>query len=192
MVRADFDRNLKGLQEDLLALGTLVERAIAKSMDALKNHDLEASREVVAEDDLIDRKRINLEDECIDLIATQQPIAIDLRTLMAVMHISVELERDCSPEDAAETFAGFRGEPQERGLPSAPRRPIHVLRSPDRPQPALDREREKGMAVSVGGIEPCPILGLRFEGLVHNTVRGAAGAAILNAELLHARGLLPG
>ncbi len=93
MVRADFDRNLKGLQEDLLALGSLVERAITKSMEALKNHDLEASREVVAEDDLIDRKRIELEDECIDLIATQQPIAIDLRTLMAVMHISVELER---------------------------------------------------------------------------------------------------
>ena len=93
MVRADFDRNLKGLQEDLLALGSLVERAIAKSMEALKNHDLEASRKVVEEDDLIDRKRIELEDQCIDLIATQQPIAIDLRTLMAVMHISVELER---------------------------------------------------------------------------------------------------
>ncbi len=93
MVRADFDRNLKGLQEDLLALGGLVEQAIAKSMEALKNHDLQASREVVAEDDLIDRKRIDLEDECIDLIATQQPIAIDLRTLMSVMHISVELER---------------------------------------------------------------------------------------------------
>ena len=93
MVRADFDRNLKGLQEDLLALGSLVERAIAKSMEALKNHDLDASREVVEEDDLIDRKRFELEDQCIDLIATQQPIAIDLRTLMSVMHISVELER---------------------------------------------------------------------------------------------------
>ncbi|MFQ6031191.1 MAG: phosphate signaling complex protein PhoU [Dehalococcoidia bacterium] len=93
MVRADFDRNLKGLQDDLLALGGLVEQAIAKSMEALKNHDLEASRQVVEEDDLIDRKRFELEDQCIDLIATQQPIAIDLRTLMAMMHISVELER---------------------------------------------------------------------------------------------------
>ena len=93
MVRADFDRNLKGLQEDLLALGSLVERAITKSMEALKNHDLEASSEVVEEDDLIDHKRFELEDQCIDLIATQQPIAIDLRTLMSVMHISVELER---------------------------------------------------------------------------------------------------
>ncbi len=93
MVRADFDRNLKGLQEDLLALGSLVERAIAKSMEALKNQDLDASREVVEEDDLIDHKRFELEDQCIDLIATQQPIAIDLRTLMSVMHISVELER---------------------------------------------------------------------------------------------------
>ena len=93
MVRADFDRNLKGLQDDLLALGSLVEQAITKSMEALKNHDLDASRKVVEEDDLIDRKRFELEDQCIDLIATQQPIAIDLRTLMAVMHISVELER---------------------------------------------------------------------------------------------------
>jgi phosphate transport system protein len=93
MVRADFDRNLKALQDDLLALGSMVEKAIAKSMNALKNRDLEASRQVVEDDDLIDRRRFQLEDQCIDLIATQQPIAIDLRTLMAVLHIAVELER---------------------------------------------------------------------------------------------------
>jgi phosphate transport system protein len=93
MVRADFDRNLKALQDDLLALGSMVENAITKSMHALKNRDLEASRQVVEDDDLIDRQRFQLEDQCIDLIATQQPIAIDLRTLMAVLHIAVELER---------------------------------------------------------------------------------------------------
>jgi phosphate transport system protein len=93
MVRADFDRNLKALQDDLLALGSMVEKAITKSMNALKNRDLEASRQVVEDDDLIDRRRFQLEDQCIDLIATQQPIAIDLRTLMAVLHIAVELER---------------------------------------------------------------------------------------------------
>jgi phosphate transport system protein len=93
MVRADFDRNLKALQDDLLALGSMVEKAISKSMNALKNRDLEASRQVVEDDDLIDRRRFQLEDQCIDLIATQQPIAIDLRTLMAVLHIAVELER---------------------------------------------------------------------------------------------------
>jgi phosphate transport system protein len=93
MVRADFDRNLKALQDDLLAVGSMVEKAITKSMNALKNRDLEASRQVVEDDDLIDRRRFQLEDQCIDLIATQQPIAIDLRTLMAVLHIAVELER---------------------------------------------------------------------------------------------------
>ena len=93
MVRADFDRNLKLLQDDLMALGSMVETAIAKSMNALETRDLEASRRVVADDDIIDRKRFQLEDQCIDLIATQQPLAIDLRTLLSVLHIAVELER---------------------------------------------------------------------------------------------------
>ncbi len=93
MLRADFDRNLKLLQDDLLDLGNLVGQAITQAMDALKSRDLDASRRVVAEDDIIDEKRFELEEQCIDLIATQQPIAIDLRTLMAVLHISVELER---------------------------------------------------------------------------------------------------
>jgi phosphate transport system protein len=93
MVRADFDRHLRELQEDLIALGHLVEKAIAKSMDGLKNRDLALSQQVVNEDDVIDRRRFQMEERCINLMATQQPIAIDLRTLMAVLHISVELER---------------------------------------------------------------------------------------------------
>jgi aspartate-semialdehyde dehydrogenase len=103
----------------------------------------------------------------------------------------VKLNRRASPPEAAKAFAGFRGEPQERGLPSAPRSPIHVLEEEDRPQPRLDRDREGGMAVSVGRVREDRIFDLRFEALVHNTIRGAAGAAILNAELLSARGLLP-
>lgn len=95
------------------------------------------------------------------------------------------------PADAARVLAAFRGEPQLRRLPSAPERPIHVLDQPDRPQPRLDRERERGMAVSVGRVRADAVFGLKLEALVHNTIRGAAGAAILNAELLHARGLLP-
>ncbi len=93
MLRADFDHKLKVLQDDLIGLGNLVGQAINQAMDALKNRNLDASQRVVAGDDLIDQKRFELEDQCIDLIATQQPIAIDLRTLMAVLHISVELER---------------------------------------------------------------------------------------------------
>ncbi|HJS58235.1 MAG TPA: aspartate-semialdehyde dehydrogenase [Vicinamibacteria bacterium] len=103
----------------------------------------------------------------------------------------VQFKRSVAPDQAMETLARFRGEPQERRLPSAPERPIHVLPEADRPQPRLDRDRERGMAVSVGRVRADGERGLKLEALVHNTVRGAAGAAILNAELLHARGLLP-
>lgn len=103
----------------------------------------------------------------------------------------LRLRRRVTPEEACAALAGFRGEPQERRLPSAPERPIHVLDSADRPQPRLDRGRERGMAVSVGRVRPDAVFDLRLEALVHNTIRGAAGAAILNAELMHARGLIP-
>jgi len=105
--------------------------------------------------------------------------------------IFLRLGRRLTPAEAAEILAGFRGEPQERRLPSAPERPIHVLSAPDRPQPRLDRDRERGMAVSVGRVREDRIFDLKLEALVHNTIRGAAGAAILNAELLRERGLLP-
>ena len=93
MVRADFDRNLKLLQEELLLLGGLVEKSIVDAIEALKTRDIELSHKVVSQDDIIDQKTNQIEEKAIDLIATQQPIAIDLRTLMSVIHISVELER---------------------------------------------------------------------------------------------------
>src|SRR5687768_2177450 len=107
------------------------------------------------------------------------------------MAVFVKLRKKASPEEAGRVMAAFRGEPQERGLPTAPRAPIHVLSETDRPQPRLDRDRENGMAVSVGRVRGDAVYDLRLEALVHNTIRGAAGAAILNAELLQARGLLP-
>jgi aspartate-semialdehyde dehydrogenase len=115
-------------------------------------------------------------------------VAVSDGHTMAVM---VRLGRRASPDEVARAMAGFRGEPQERELPFAPRRPIHVLDAPDRPQPRLDRDRERGMAVAVGRIRADRLFDVKFEALVHNTVRGAAGAAILNAELLKARNLLP-
>jgi aspartate-semialdehyde dehydrogenase len=107
------------------------------------------------------------------------------------MTVLVRPSRKASVDEALEALSGFRGEPQERELPTAPRRPIHVLAAPDRPQPRLDRDREGGMAVSVGRVREDRLFGLKLQALVHNTIRGAAGAAILNAELLQARGLLP-
>ena len=94
-------------------------------------------------------------------------------------------------EDIRHAIDGFIGEPQRLKLPSAPEKPIHLVDDDDRPQPRLDRDRERGMSVSIGRIRPCPILDIRLVALVHNTIRGAAGAALLNAELLKARGLLP-
>jgi len=107
-----------------------------------------------------------------------------------LMTISFNLRRAATSEELINTLWGFRGEPQELNLPSAPRQPIHYIEGPDRPQPRLDRDREHGMAVSVGRLRPCPILDYRMVALVHNTIRGAAGAALLNAELLEAKGLL--
>ncbi len=108
-----------------------------------------------------------------------------------LMTISAKLRTQASIEDIRAALESFEGEPQRRGLPFAPRKPIHYIDAPDRPQPRLDRDRERGMAVSVGRLRACPVLDVRMVALVHNTVRGAAGAAILNAELLKARNLLP-
>jgi phosphate transport system protein len=93
MVRADFDRSLNDLLDNLMALGKMVEVAVIKSMAALYARDLQASFEVIHEDNQVNEKRFELEEQCIDLIATQQPLAIDLRMLLAVLHIAVELER---------------------------------------------------------------------------------------------------
>jgi aspartate-semialdehyde dehydrogenase len=104
--------------------------------------------------------------------------------------VSVELERKTGVEALLEAFRSFRGRPQERELPSAPKQPIHVLVEANRPQPRKDALRERGMAVSVGRVRECPVLDYKFVVLGHNTIRGAAGAAVLNAELMLSEGLL--
>jgi aspartate-semialdehyde dehydrogenase len=85
---------------------------------------------------------------------------------------------------------GFAGLPQRHGLPSAPERPLVYLDQPNRPQPRFDASRGRGMTVSVGRLRPCGVLDWKFVALGHNTVRGAAGASVLNAELMQAEGLL--
>ncbi|MHB9296220.1 aspartate-semialdehyde dehydrogenase [Pillotina sp. SPG140] len=87
-------------------------------------------------------------------------------------------------------FSSFRALPQELNLPSAPQYPIIVRAEPNRPQPRFDRDSDKAMAVTVGRIRPCPVFDIRFVGLHHNTVRGAAGGAILSAELLKVKGFI--
>ena len=102
----------------------------------------------------------------------------------------VKLTRAASVEELREAFASFTSLPQELKLHSAPARPVVVRDEPDRPQPRLDRDAGNGMSVTVGRILPDNVLDYRFIALGHNTLRGAAGAAILNAELLIAKGRL--
>jgi len=104
--------------------------------------------------------------------------------------VSVELGLNPSREDILAAFRNFSGSPQKLGLPSAPERPIQYMDQPNRPQPRLDVDRDAGMSIQVGRLRPCSILGHKFILLGHNVIRGAAGAAILNAELMAADGML--
>ena len=106
------------------------------------------------------------------------------------MTVSVELDDTPTPEDVMEAMRSFRGRPQELKLPTAPDPPIVVTREPNRPQPRLDADLADGMAVSVGRVRPCPVFSTKFVALGHNTIRGAAGASVLNVELMQAEGLL--
>ena len=105
--------------------------------------------------------------------------------------VSVAFEQsNVSVDQVVEAMSRWRALPQELDLPSAPRRPLVVRPERDRPQPLYDRDEGKGMSVVVGRVRPCPILGCKFMVLGHNTIRGAAGAAVLNAELLKVKGYL--
>lgn len=104
--------------------------------------------------------------------------------------VSLEFEDKPSRDQLLEALAEFRGLPQERELPSAPRRPIHLMDAPDRPQTRKDANLENGMATAVGRVRECPVFHYKFVSLAHNVLRGAAGAAVLNAELMHSEGLL--
>ncbi len=104
--------------------------------------------------------------------------------------VSVALSARPSEADLRVALEDFTGLPQERWLPSAPAKPLIYLTECDRPQPRRDADRERGMAVFVGRLRPCPALDYKFVATGHNTIRGAAGAAVLNAELMHSEGLL--
>lgn len=104
--------------------------------------------------------------------------------------VSVEFSSKPSEKDLRQAIDDFTAVPQQRSLPSAPRRPVIYMEEPNRPQPRKDAERERGMAAFVGRLRKCPVLDYKFVALGHNTVRGAAGAAVLNAELMLSEGML--
>jgi aspartate-semialdehyde dehydrogenase len=104
--------------------------------------------------------------------------------------VSVAFSSKPSIADLRHAFDAFTGIPQQRQLPSAPRQPVIYMEEANRPQPRKDAERERGMAAFVGRLRACPVLDYKFVALGHNTIRGAAGAAVLNAELMHSEGMI--
>ncbi len=112
---------------------------------------------------------------------------------VAVLHghleaVSVKLKSVATVDEVVDALESFRAAPEIAALPSSPPLPVQLHHRPDRPQPRLDRGAGRGMTVSVGRVRECPVLDWKFTVLNHNLVRGAAGAALLNAELLVARG----
>lgn len=104
--------------------------------------------------------------------------------------VSAEFETKPEKEEILKIWKEFRSLPQELNLPFAPKQPIIYREEDNRPQTRLDRDTDKGMAVTVGRLRECKVLQWRFVGLSHNTIRGAAGGGILNAELLKAKGYI--
>ncbi|MDZ7262283.1 MAG: aspartate-semialdehyde dehydrogenase [candidate division KSB1 bacterium] len=104
--------------------------------------------------------------------------------------VAVKLKQQALISEIEQALTEFVALPQKLNLPSAPERPIVVKKEKDRPQPRLDRNTEGGMAAVVGRVRSCPVFDVKFSLLGHNTIRGAAGAAVLNAELLKAKGYL--
>jgi len=104
--------------------------------------------------------------------------------------VSVKLKKKAQPEDIIRVWNRFPAVPKELGLPTAPQHPVRYLSTVDRPQPRFDVDAGNGMTATVGRLRPCGVLDWKFTVLSHNTIRGAAGAALLNAEFLKARGYL--
>jgi aspartate-semialdehyde dehydrogenase len=104
--------------------------------------------------------------------------------------IAIRMQKIVQPEEIIAAWNDFRAEPQQLQLPSAPDQPVVYLTAPDRPQPRFDVDLGSGMTTTVGRLRRCNVLDWKFTVLSHNTIRGAAGAALLNAELLKAKGYL--
>lgn len=185
-----------------------VERVHVVSMQALSGAGLRGVPSVQAVDNLIpyiggEEEKIETESrkilgrladgkiEDFDLAAsatcTRVPV-VDGHTLC----VSVKLVAKASEADLIEAWENFAGQPQLLSLPLAPLQPVHYLDGDDVPQPRRHRDLERGMAISVGRLRRCPLFDYKFVTLSHNTIRGAAGGAVLLAELAIARGFVDG
>jgi phosphate transport system protein len=149
MPRTDFDRSLQEIQDDLLVLGSMVEKSIDRSVISLKNRDLPLSKIVIRDDDLIDDKRNELEEKCISVIATQNPMAGDLRTVISVLYIAEELERMGDyAEGIAKISLSIGNEPMLKPLVDIPRMAEKSSRMLSRSLDALVK-RDEQLAIQV-------------------------------------------
>lgn len=122
MTRTDFQKRLKEIHDDILVMGSMVEKAISRSIEALKNRDLELAKQIIADDKKVNEKRFEIEGKCIQLIATQQPMAGDLRTIIGVLNIIIELERIADhAEGIAKIVIMIGDEPSLKPLVDLPR-----------------------------------------------------------------------
>ncbi|HKU74351.1 MAG TPA: aspartate-semialdehyde dehydrogenase, partial [Pyrinomonadaceae bacterium] len=150
------------------------------------------------EEEKIETETTKILGRCVDARIEPAPMAVSAqchRVNVADGHMAavrVKLSRPAELGQLRNAFESFKSLPQELGLYSAPHLPIVVRDEMDRPQPKLDRDAGNGMTITVGRLKPDTVLDYRFVVLSHNTIRGAAGAAILNAELLIALGHLTG
>ncbi len=188
-----------------LALAPLHEKfgvtsAVATTMQALSGAGYPGVPSLAISDNVlpfIESEEEKIEQETLKILGTFKddgvgaaPLAVSAqchRVNVTDGHLAavrVKLSRTAALEELKEAFASFTALPQQLGLHSAPSRPIIVREEADRPQPRLDRDAGNGMSVTVGRLQPDNVLDFRFVALSHNTIRGAAGAAILNAELL--------
>lgn len=120
--RTLLNKGLREIQDEVLILGSMTEKTLGLAMDALKNRDLDMAEKIVSDDDMIDQKRIFIEEKCIQLIATQQPMATDLRFIVAVLNIIVDLERIADHAEGTARIAIMIGdEPPLKPLIDLPR-----------------------------------------------------------------------
>ncbi len=149
MTRTAFERQLTEIQDDMLILAAMAEAAIERSLDALKNRDVEVARQIIADDLKINEMRYHTEERCLELVATQQPLASDLRTIVAVLHIIVDLERIADhAEGNARLALMLADEPPLKPYPDIPRmaqKGIEMLRASL--EAFKDRDTERARAI---------------------------------------------
>jgi aspartate-semialdehyde dehydrogenase len=183
-----------------------VTRVVATTMQALSGAGYPGVASLAISDNVlpfIEGEEEKIEQETLKILGKfkgqvieEAPMAVSAqchRVAVSDGHLAavrVTLARIAELDELKEAFSLFTALPQELGLHSAPENPIIVRDEPDRPQPRLDRDAGNGMSITIGRIQPDKVLDYRFVALSHNTIRGAAGAAILNAELLIATGKL--